>query len=179
MQAQLQWWVTSLLIPGFFLILGAAVTFLFGQVKDWSQARRDKRAFLTSIGKELKITKTKLEDAGKFADELLLRLQATGHAPQLIPHWGTAVFDAQLGKLGTVFDDDLIEDTIQAYSLIARIDRMVAFVNENSREYASTRAGNERAEAQTRLQSSIMVIREEIASAVPTIQALIQKLPQR
>ena len=167
-----------MIIPAFFTVLGAAVGFFFGQVKDWLQARRNKKAFLEAICTELSLIKTELEDAGKAADGFLLRLQVAGHAPQLVPHWGTTVFNTQLGKLGNVADD-LTAETIQAYALIGRVDRIVEFVNENSREYTGARAGNEKAEAQDRLKSALMVLGEEIAKTVPKIGTLLKKLPVR
>jgi hypothetical protein len=178
MQAQQlpSWWVTGLVTPALFTILGAAVGFFIGEIKDKRQAQRSKEAFLEAIGTELSLIKTELEDAGRAADGFVLRLQVAGHAPQLIPHWGTKVFDTQLGKLGNVADD-LVLETIQVYSLVGRVDRLVGFVNEFSREYAGARAGNEKAEAQGRLKSALMVLGEEITKALPKIQALLQKLP--
>jgi hypothetical protein len=178
MQGQLPWWVSSLVIPAFFIVLGAAVAFLSGQVKDWLQARHNRNAFLEAIGTELRSIKTNLEDAEKFAEILVVKLQVTGHAPQIIPKWGTKLFDTQLGKLRNVADK-LVAETVQAYALVGQIDRIVEFVNAQSREYLSANAGNEKADAQARLKSSLMVLGEEITKAVPKLHALIQKLPSR
>jgi len=176
MQAQLPWWVSGLLIPILFTIFGTVLGFLVGELKDRLQARRNKKAFLEAIGSELSLIKTQLEDAGKAADGFLLKLQVSGHAPQLIPQWGTTVFDTQLGKLGNVADK-LVVETVQAYALVGQIDRIVGFVNDHSREYMRANGGNEKAEAQSRLKSSLMVLGEQIAKAVPVLQALIQRLP--
>jgi Arc/MetJ family transcription regulator len=178
MQAQLPWWVNGLVIPAFFTVFGTILGFLVAELKDRLQARRNKKAFLEAIGTELSLIKTELEDAGKAADVFALKLQVSGHAPQLIPQWGTTVFDTQLGKLGNVADD-LIANTIQAYALVGRIDRIVGFVNEFSREYVGARPGNEKADAQSRLTSTLLVLREEITKALPKLQALLQKLPER
>jgi hypothetical protein len=178
MQVQLPpWWVNSLAIPAFFTFLGAVVGFLFGQLKDWLQARRNTTAFLEAIATELSAIKANLEEAEKFAEILVVKLQMTGHAPQIIPKWGTTLFDTQLGKLGNVADK-LVAETVQAYALVGQIDRMVEFVNAHSREYVSANAGNEKAEAQSRLKSSLMVLGEEITKVLPTLEALTQKLPK-
>lgn len=164
------------MIPAFFTVFGAILGFAVAELKDRLQAHRNRKAFLEAIGTELSLIKTELEDAGKAADGFLLKLQVAGHAPLLIPTWRTTVFDTQLGKLGSLADK-LVAETVQAYALVGQIDRIVGFVNDHSREYVSANAGNEKAEAQSRLKSSLMVLGEEITKAVPTIQALIEKLP--
>jgi hypothetical protein len=176
MQAQPSWWISGLVIPAFFTVLGVAVGFFFGQIKDWLQARQNRNAFLEAVGTELRLIRQNLEDAGKYAEILVVKVQVAGYAPQIIPKWGTTVFDTQLGKLGNVADK-LVIDTVQAYALVGQIDRIIGFVNDHSREYVRANAGNEKADAQSRLKSSLMVLVEEIAKAVPTLQALIQKLP--
>lgn len=166
------------MIPAFFTVLGAAVGFFFGQVKDRLQARQNRNAFLEAVCTELRFIKTNLEDAEKFAETLVVKLQLTGYAPQIIPKWGTTLFNTQLGKLGNVADK-LVAETVQAYALVGQIDRIVESVNYHSREYVSANAGNEKADAQSRLKSSLMVLGEEITKAVPKLHALIQKLPTR
>jgi len=178
MQSQPSWWVSGLAIPAFFTILGAVVGFFFGEIKEILQARRAKRAFLEAIAIEVGTIKTVLEEAGQRAETFLQKLKESGHAPRLIPLWGTTVFDTQLGKLRDVADD-LVIQTIEAYAMVGRIERIVAILNEHSQEYGSAAPGNPKAEAQVRLGSALMVLREEIASTVPKIQALIQKLPDR
>ncbi len=177
MQPQPQWWVSGLVIPAFFTVLGAVVGFFFGQVKDWLQERHNRDAFLEAVGIELRFIKTNLEDAGKYAEILVVKLQVTGYAPQIIPKWGTTVFDTQLGKLGNLADK-LVAETVQVYALVGQIGRIIGFVNDHSREYVTANAGNEKADAQSRLRSSLMVLGEEITKAVATLQALIQKLPE-
>ena len=177
MQTQPSWWVNGLVIPAFFTVLGAAVGFFFGQIKDWLQSRRNRNAFLQAVGTELRFIKTNLENAGEYAEILVVKLQVAGYAPQIIPKWGTTVFDTQLGKLGNVADK-LVSETVQAYAAVGQIDRIIESVNYHSREYVSANAGNEKAEAQSRLKSSLMVLGEEITKAVATLQKLIQKLPE-
>jgi hypothetical protein len=177
MQPQLPWWVNNLAIPAFFMVLGAAVAFVFGQLRDSLQVRRNKEAFLEAVGIELRAIKKNLEDAEKFAEILVVKLQMSGYAPQIVPKWGTRVFDTQLSKLGNIADK-LVVETVQTYALVGQIDSIVGFVNDLSREYINARAGNEKAEAQSRLKSSLMVLGEELAKAVPTIEALTRKLPQ-
>ena len=103
------------------------------------------------------------------------KLAESGHAPRLIPLWVRTVFDTQLGKLHDVADDVILQ-IIETYAMVGRIERIVWFLNEHSQEYVSATHGNQKAEAQGRLRSSLMVLREEIASAVPKIETLLQKL---
>jgi hypothetical protein len=173
-QTQPPWWVSSIAVPAFFTVLG----FFVGQAKDWWQSRRSKQAFLEAIAVELGAITAEFEEAVSHLTTLLVAVQASGHAPQLIPKWGTKVFDTQLGKLSNAADD-LIGRTIGAYSAIGRIERIVAMLNENSSEYANARDGNAKAAGQSRLASSIRVLSEEINKTVPTLRALIQRLPHR
>jgi hypothetical protein len=63
--------------------------------------------------------------------------------------------------------------------MVGRVERVVAAVNEDSRDYVSAKAGNEKAEVQKRLRSVLLVLKEETASTVLKIQALMEKLPDR
>lgn len=172
--SQPPWWVTAIVVPALFTILG----FIVGQYKDWQQGRRSKKAFLEAVAVELRAIKSEFEDAKKAADGFLLRLQVSGHAPQLIPNWGTKVFDTQIGKLSNVADD-LVGETIEAYSTIGRVERIVAALNENSSDYANARDGNAKAAAQNRVGSALAVLSEEITKALPKLQAIIERLPAR
>jgi len=178
MQNQPPWWVSNLATPAFFTSLGAALGFLFGEIKEWLQSRRSKKAFLTAIAVEVGELKTALEHTGKTAVVLEKRLRESGHAPQLGLFWVTTVFDTQLGKLRDVADDLLLQ-TIETYAMVDRTKGIVAAMNEDSRIYVSAKPGNEKAEAQARLRSDLLVLKEETDSTVLKIQALMQKLPDR
>jgi hypothetical protein len=176
MHNQPPWWVNGLAIPAFFTVLGAVLGFFLGEIKDRWQARRSKKAFLEAIAIEAGAIKTELEQAAQTAEILFQKLQESGHAPQLIPRWGTTVFDTQLGKLRDVADN-LVIQTIKTYATVGRIERVIAILNERSQECMSAAPGNQKAEAQSRLGSALLVLREEIAKAVPEIQTLLRKLP--
>lgn len=178
MHSQPSWWVSNLAIPAFFTGLGATVGFFVGEIKEWLQSRRSKKAFLAAIAIEVAALKTAIEHTGQQAEVFARKLQESGHAPQVGLLWVTTVFDTQLGKLRDVADD-LVLQTIETYALVERTEQIAAAVNEDSRDYVSAKAGNEKTEAQARLKSSLLVLRDESASAVPKIQALIEKLPSR
>jgi hypothetical protein len=142
------------------------------------QSRRSKKAFLEAIAIEVGALKTALEQTGQTAAVLEKRLRDSGHPPQLGLLWVTAVFDTQLGKLRDVADDLLLQ-TIETYAMVGRTKGIVAAVNEDSRIYVSTQPGNERAGAQARLRSDLLVLKEEADSTALKLQALMQKLPNR
>jgi len=140
-------------IPAFFTFFGAALGFVSSEIKDALLARRSKRAFLEAVAVELAALKKSLEQAAEHAKNFAVMAQAAGHAPQLVPRWGTRVFDTQLGKLRDVADK-LILQTIDAYAPVGRIEQIAVMVNENSRDFATAEPGNEKAEAQKRLVSA-------------------------
>jgi hypothetical protein len=61
MHSQPSWWISNLAIPAFFTSLG----FFFGEIKDWLQSHRSKRAFLAAITIEVAALKTALERRAK------------------------------------------------------------------------------------------------------------------
>jgi hypothetical protein len=142
------------------------------------QSHRSKKAFLEAIAIEVGALKTALEQTGQTAVDLEKRLMESGHAPQLGVLWVTTVFDTQLGKLRDVADDLLLQ-TIETYAMVGLIERNIAAVNQDSRDYVSAKLGNEKAEAQKRLRSDLLVLKEQTDSTVPKIQALLWKLPNR
>jgi hypothetical protein len=175
MQNQLPWLVSILAIPALFTFFGTILGFLVGELKDRWQASRSRKAFLGAIAIELGSIKTELEQAAKGTEILFQRLQESGIAPQLIPKWGTTVFDTQLGKLGSVADDQVLR-TIKTYTTVGRIERIVELVNENSQAFVNAKPGNEKTVAQSRLGSALLVARDEIPLAVREIQSLLEKL---
>jgi hypothetical protein len=86
-----------------------------------------------------------------------------------------AVFDTQLGKLNDVADP-LVVQAIETYTIVNRVERIVAQVNQNSRAFMGANPGNEKAAAQSRLRSALLVLTEEIAKVLPKIQVLLQRL---
>ena len=74
MQNQTPWWVSNLAIPAFFTSLGAALGFFFGEIKEWLQSCRSKKAFLTAIAVEVAALKTALEETGQQAEDSVHRL---------------------------------------------------------------------------------------------------------
>jgi hypothetical protein len=176
--AQLPWWIVLLAIPACFTVFGALLGFFVAEMKDKLQARRTRAAFLAAIAVELETLKNSLEEASKQAQEFVTRVQVAGHAPQLVPRWGTKVFDTQLGKLRDVADK-LVLQTIETYAPVGRIERIAVMVNEHSRDFASSKPGNEKAEAQKRLISALRALGEEIDSSVPKMQALIREIKAR
>ncbi len=172
------WWVSNLATPAFFTSLGAALGFLFGEIKEWLQSRRSKKAFFTAIAVEVAALETALEETGQQAEDSLQRLMESGQPPQLGLFWVTTVFDTQLGKLRDVADDLLLQ-TIETYAVVSRTKVIVAAVNQDSRDYINARAGNESAGAQSRLRSTLRVLGEQTPLAVLKVRALMQKLPDR
>lgn len=169
-------WLCSIATPAFFTFFGAVLGFLFAELKDRWRAHRTRAAFLKAVAIELGTIKKELQEAATSAEIFAQRVQESGYAPQLIPKWGTTVFDTQLGKLLDVADD-VVFRTIKVYAAIGRIERIIVFVNDNSRDFVGARAGNEKADAQSRLRSALLVARDEANLALPSIDALLQELP--
>jgi hypothetical protein len=174
-QVQLQWWVTSLAIPAFFVVLGATVGLVFGEIKDWFKEKRTKRAFLKAVSIELSALKSTLEQAIEYIEGLMVLVQVNGHAPQLVPRWGTSVFGTQLGKLRDVADP-LVVQVIETYMMVSVIERGFAQANHDSQNFASAKPGNEKATAQSRLNSTLRVLNEEITKTTPKIADILLKL---
>jgi hypothetical protein len=85
---------------------------------------------------------------------------------------------SQVGKLRDVADD-LVLQTIETYAKVGSIHPIVEAMNQLSREYVAAKPGNEKADAQSRLSSSLRVMGEEINKTVPKIDALVKRLAER
>ena len=172
------WWVEKLLVPAFFTLVGAALGVVIAELREKLQARRSKKAFLAAIGLELDAVKAQLDATNQAVDESLDKLQRGGGPPQFAGVTRRTVFTSQLSKLHDVADQ-LVVDVILFYSDIGILEQIIGGLNQASVELAKITSDVHRATAQSRLKSTLMVLREQSTSFQARIAALRVKLPPR
>ena len=181
--ASLPWWIEKLLIPGFFILIGAIVGWVITELREKIQARRSKRAFLSAVGLELDALIAQLDSSVKTVDESLNRLETGGGPPQLAGVIRRTVFDSQLSKLRDV-DDARIMEVILLYSDIGTLDQVVAKLNEQSAELVKLSSNVTTSSvyvipARSRVMSALRVLKEESGKYRRRIATLREKLPPR
>jgi hypothetical protein len=177
------WWIEKLAIPGFFILIGAAVGWIVTELREKCQAHRSKRSFLRAIGLELDAICVQLDSNRKAVDESLNRLQSGGGAPHFAGVPRRTVFDSQFSKLRDV-DDPLVMEVILLYSDIGALDQMVAKLNEDGTELSKltsdvTMSSAYLVPARSRVMSALRVYKEESGKYLERIVKLREKLPPR
>src|SRR6266403_3414308 len=175
------WWTEKLVIPGFFILVGALVGWIGTELKEKLQARRSKRAFLRAVGLELDAICAQLESTDKTVDASLNRLEQGGGPPHFAGVVRRTVFDSQLSKLRDV-DDALIVEVILLYSDIGTLDQVVATLNQQGTELAKLASDITTSlpyvtAARSRVMSALLVLKEESAKYQRRIATLRKKLP--
>lgn len=127
------WWVTSIVLPSVFLLLGALIGFAGTWVRDQLEARRARRAFLRAIRRELASLEGQIEQAIAELEDSMRKMEGSRHVPQFTLGFRTTVYTSQLGKLRDIADPLLLE-IVEVYSDISSLTGVVDLLNQHSVE---------------------------------------------
>lgn len=127
------WWVTAIVLPSVFLVLGALIGFMGTWVRDKVDARRARNAFLRAIRRELESLERQLDGAVAELEDSKQKMEASWHVPQFVLTLRTTVYSSQLGKLRDVADPLLLE-IVEVYSEISSLAGFVDLLNRHSAE---------------------------------------------
>ena len=153
-------WLRELVIPAFFMLLGAVVTYVVTIVRDDREAKRLRRAFLRAVDMELAALSKQLDASFDEVSESLERVKTQSTGPQFAASLRTAVFSGQIGKVRNV-DDKLMIEVIHFYSDLGTIQQIFESTNELGKLYNTTDSGIQKLVG-GRLVSSLWVLQAQI-----------------
>lgn len=180
---QTLWLVEHVVVPAVFVFLGALLGFGAGQIKDYVDSRRIKKAFLKAIRIELTTLRAHLDGTMKDVTEVLdgLRQKGTRKALHLSPKFQTGVYASQLARLRDVSDPVVLE-IIRFYDQLSNLEIVKAHVTARSFELSALTDSNGDIEKENPIGSdyvsSLEEVKRRINKLIPTADALILKLPQ-
>lgn len=181
---QMPWLVEHIAAPAGFVLLGALLGFIAGQIKDYFDSRRIKKSFLKAIRIELTTLRKHLEGTLKDVTEVLdgLRQKGTRKALHLSPKFQVGVYTSQLAKLRDVSDSVVLE-IIRFYDQLSNLEIVKAHVTARSFELSALTESNGDIEKENPIGSDYVSSLEEVKRRVinqliPAADALIPKLPQ-
>jgi hypothetical protein len=126
------WWVGSILLPAVFLLLGAIIGSASTWIRDQTNNRARKRAFLKAIRSELDILVIQIGNSIIELRDSINRIQDHQY-PHFVTSFFTSVYTSQLSKLEDVTDKDVLE-IIRVYSHILDFNQTIAAVNQLSQQ---------------------------------------------
>lgn len=183
MTTQVPWILKQLLLPSFFVLLGAIVGFFAGQVKEYFEARRVKQSFLKAVRCELSTLRVHLEETLKDVDEVLDDLIQHGKrkAIHLSTQFQIGVYTSQLSRLRDV-SDPIILDIIKVYDHLSNLEIIKDHVTSRSFELVMLTEqpndiGKESPLAADYL-SSLEEVKRRLGNLIPSVDGLITRLPQ-
>src|ERR1700677_1833245 len=115
-------WMREIVVPAFFMLLGAGAAFIFGHFQDDIKVKRGKRAFLVAVGMELDALRNQLDASLQEVKDSAERFRG-GEPPQFAAGFRTTLFTSQVGKLRDV-DDPLLIEVIHFYSDFGTLEQM-------------------------------------------------------
>jgi hypothetical protein len=170
-------WLRELVIPAFFTLLGAVVTYVVTIVRDDREAKRLRGAFLRAVDMELTALSKQLDASFEEVSESLERVKTQGTGPQFAASLRTAVFSGQIGKVRNV-DDKLMIEVIHFYSDLGTIQQVFESTNELGKLYNTTDSAIQKPVAGGRLVSSLWVLQAQIKSLGSRIVALRKQIAE-
>jgi len=175
---QVPWWVEHLAVPIVFVILGAALGFSFGRLKDWLDNRKRKNVFLRAIRVELLVIRRHLEGTLKDATEARGKLdQGTPEALHLATNFQTGIYSSQVGKLNDVFDPLVIE-VVQFYDSLMNLEKIKSRLTVVSFDLTTgTTEADKIIAMAVHYRSTLDEVIRRINQLLPTSDDLIRKLP--
>jgi hypothetical protein len=180
---QTAWLVEHIAVPAFFVLLGALLGFVAGQIKDYFDSRRIKKSFLKAIRIELTTLRKHLEGTLKDVTEVLdgLRQKGARKALHLSPKFQVGVYTSQLARLRDVSDLVVLE-IIRLYDQLSNLEIVKAHVTARSFELSALTESNSDIEKENPIgsdyASSLEEVKRKINQLIPAADALIPKLPQ-
>jgi hypothetical protein len=177
------WWVDHIGIPAFFLLVGSAVGFAAGRLKDYLDARIVLKAFLRAIHVELTTLRKHLEGTLKDATEVRDLLQkGVRKALHLATTFQIGVYTSQLGKIRDVADPVVLE-IIRFYDQLSNLERIKSHTAARSFELTvlpKSAADTEREQSiALDYASSLEEVIKRINQLIPAADSLMSKLPPR
>lgn len=179
---QTPWLVEHVAVPAIFVLLGALLGFVAGQIKDYFDSRRIKRSFLKAIRIELTTLRKHLEGTLKDGTEVLdgLRKKGARKALHLSPKFQVGVYTSQLARLRDVSDSVVLE-IIRFYDQLANLEIVKAQVAARSYELSTLTGSSDDIERETPVAGDYVGSLEEvirrIKQLIPAADGLIEKLP--
>lgn len=174
----LPWYADKLALPAFFILVGAAVGFLSGRVKDFLDAKKTKAAFLKAIGFELAALEEQLNASLQETRQSLNRMQTKdGAAPILVGVLRTTVFSSQLGRLRDL-NDSILMEIVKLYSDLGMVEGLLSQQNKCGTELLRVPSGSQsHAQLSGAMVSILRVLSEQLTGFLSRIKALRSKLP--
>ncbi len=173
--AQAPWWADRVLNL-VSVMVGAILGFLAAQAKDWLDARRSKKSFLTAVANELSTVKKQLQRSHDELTDAQRRFNERGTPPQFAGILSTTVFSNQVTHLKSL-SDPLVLDVVNYYSTLPVLEGIGRLVNQEANEYLKITDAQQRDHAGIRLRSALRVMLEEIEKYLRNLDELCAKLP--
>lgn len=176
------WYVEKLVLPAFFILLGAlvgaVVGFLSGRIKDFLDARKTKAAFLKAIGFELAALEEQLNASLQETRQSLSRMQSqVGAPPILVGVLRTTVFSSQLGRLRDL-DDTILMEIVKLYSDLGMVEGLLSQQSKCGNELLRVPSGSQpHTQLSGAMLSTLRVLSEQLMGFLSRIKALRSKLP--
>lgn len=181
--AQSGWLLEHVAAPAFFVVLGTVLGFATGQMKDYVDSRRVKRAFLKAISIELSTLRMHLEGTLNEVTKVLDDFKQKGirKALHLSPKFQTGVYTSQLARLRDVSDSFILE-IIRFYDQLSNLEIAKAHATARSFELSVLTGSNEGIERENAIAddyvSSLEEVSRRIKQLIPVANGLIKKLPK-
>lgn len=173
----LPWWVDRLLIPVVFALVGAGIGFGVGQITNWLERRRAKRAFLRAIRLELLGLQDQLQASLDEVEASRERLQRNVAAPpHLVGTLRNTVFTSQLGRISDL-SDPLIIEIIKLYSDLPVLLQIIAALNQHSAELSKDDGSAQQAQRIRAVLSIVISLSVQFNGFLARIRGLVAKLP--
>jgi hypothetical protein len=179
---QTAWLVEHVAVPAIFVLFGALLGFVLGQIKDYFDSRRIKKSFLKAIRIELTTLRKHLEGTLKDVTEVLdgLRQKGARKALHLSPKFQVGVYTSQLARLRDVSDSVVLE-IIRFYDQLSNLEIVKAQVAARSYELSALTGSSDDIERENPVTSDYVGSLEEvirrIEQLIPAADGLIRKLP--
>lgn len=156
-------------------IIGAALGFSAGQLRDSLKAKKSKKAFITVVGTELEVIEKQLTTMVTSTVESSRELRKDGAGPIFVSRLQTGGYTTQIGKLRDV-DDLLILNVIHFYSDLSLLEPIIEGVNEMSNNYNRANSAANRNDSRRQLLAGIQFTKEHCESSILELRKLRSEL---
>jgi hypothetical protein len=171
-------YLDKVVLPGFFVLLGAAVGFLAARTKDMLDERRIKAAFLRAMRVELSAMESFIEESISQAEANARGLASSSERVTIIVGtFRNEVFSTQLGNLRDV-SDPLLMEIVRLYANLDSLDNGVAQMNGLSGRLVSSVGSQERAQLCEAVASCLSSVIQRMKLCLRLIRPILEKLPR-
>jgi hypothetical protein len=171
-------WLREVMVPAFFTVIGSALGFMAGQLRDGWKARHAKQSFLQAIGMELDALSVQLSGSLGVVKKTFEEVSSGNRTNSTFAmKWRTIVFTSQLGKLRDLGDPLLIE-IVHFYSDLGMLDEICDEANDfnarfNRPDVPSGSSGSYR----TSLGNTLKALERTLLELMARLKALRAELP--